>query len=253
MQSSSREEILSRIRNALKQDSSIPLRPDSEKVNEDDLERLARRIRQNSVENRESLINQFEGELIRVGGKFHRCKSRNAASDYICELAKSKSANQAVGWHASLLDQDEIIAALKNSGIDFIGDSFTGNNFTDNNKEIQRDGFVNTAIDAGLGISGVDYALAETGTLVLLAAENKARSTSLLPPVHIALVKPDQFISGLDDLFPLVKYDLAVSGQSLSSAVTFITGPSRTADIELTLVVGVHGPQELHVILLDLE
>lgn len=243
MQSSSREEILSKIRNALKQSDSTPLRPDSEKANDSDLERLAHRIRENSREKRQSLINQFEGELIRVGGNFRRCSSHDAASDYICELAKSKGASQAVGWNSSLLDQNEIIAALKNSGIDFIGDD----------QKTQSESFISTAIDAGLGISGVDYALAETGTLVLIAGESKARSVSLLPPVHIALVKPDQFISGLDDLFPIMRYDLNVSRQNLSSAVIFITGPSRTADIELTLVVGVHGPQELHVILLDLE
>jgi L-lactate dehydrogenase complex protein LldG len=242
MQSSSREEILSRIKGALNRSDSTALRPDSERLNRSDLEKLAHRIREISREKRESLISQFEGELVRVGGKFRRCESRNAASEYICELAKSKGTNQAVGWNATLLNQDEIITALKNSGIDFIG-----------NNNIQREGFINSAIDAGLGLSGVDYALAETGTLVLLAGENKARSASLLPPVHVALVTPDKFISGLDDLFPLLRCDLDVSNRNLSSAVTFITGPSRTADIELTLVVGVHGPQELHVILLDLE
>lgn len=66
-----------------------------------------------------------------------------------------------------------------------------------------------------------------------------------------ALLKPHQIISGLDDLFPLLAWDREQSGGSLDSAVALITGPSRTADIELTLVVGVHGPQELHVILFD--
>jgi L-lactate dehydrogenase complex protein LldG len=72
----------------------------------------------------------------------------------------------------------------------------------------------------------------------------------LLPPLHVALVKPEQIIAGLDDLFPLMRYADEAANRELTSAVTFITGPSRTADIELTLVVGVHGPQELHVIVL---
>ena len=98
-------------------------------------------------------------------------------------------------------------------------------------------------------MSGVDYALADTGTLVLLSREGRARSVSLLPSVHIALIRPEQVIEGLDDMFSLMR-DGTDRDKVPSSAVTFITGPSRTADIELTLVVGVHGPQELHAILL---
>jgi L-lactate dehydrogenase complex protein LldG len=106
---------------------------------------------------------------------------------------------------------------------------------------------------ADIGVTSVDYALADTGTLVLRAGHGRARSISLLPAVHIAVLKPGQIISGLDDLFPLLAETCERSSGSLDSALTFITGPSRTADIELTLVVGVHGPQELHVILLDEE
>jgi L-lactate dehydrogenase complex protein LldG len=108
--------------------------------------------------------------------------------------------------------------------------------------------FIRTAALADLGLTGVDYALAETGTLVLSAGKGQARAISLLPPVHIAVLRPEQVIPGLTDLFPLLRRDTEAAGGTLSSAVTFITGPSRTADIELTLVVGVHGPQQLHVI-----
>jgi L-lactate dehydrogenase complex protein LldG len=78
----------------------------------------------------------------------------------------------------------------------------------------------------------------------LLAAKTQPRTASLLPPIHVAILRPEQILRGLDDLFALL-----ATGDELSSAVTLITGPSRTADIELTLVVGVHGPQQLHVIL----
>jgi L-lactate dehydrogenase complex protein LldG len=71
-----------------------------------------------------------------------------------------------------------------------------------------------------------------------------------LPPVHVAIVRPQQILPGLSDLFPLLQGE-SNGLRNLSSAITFITGPSRTADIELKLVVGVHGPQELHVLMLD--
>ena len=117
--------------------------------------------------------------------------------------------------------------------------------------EVTDPEFVTNAAAAGIGVSGIDYALADTGTLVLLTGRGRARSISLLPAVHIALIRPEQIISGLDDLFSLLREERGLASGALSSAITFITGPSRTADIELTLVVGVHGPQELHAVLLS--
>jgi L-lactate dehydrogenase complex protein LldG len=107
--------------------------------------------------------------------------------------------------------------------------------------------FIRRAIGADLGISGVDYAVADTGSLVLVTAPGRARSISLLAPIHIAIVKPNQLLASLNELFPVLRRQ----SRELPSAITFITGPSRTADIEMTLVVGVHGPQQLHVVLLD--
>ncbi|HEU4798909.1 MAG TPA: lactate utilization protein [bacterium] len=89
-------------------------------------------------------------------------------------------------------------------------------------------------VDADAGITTADFAIAETGTLVLAASQRRPRATSLVPPRHI-VVLPAQRIT--DSLFDLVQQLGA-----LPSALTFITGPSRTADIELTPVRGVHGP-----------
>jgi L-lactate utilization protein LutC len=96
---------------------------------------------------------------------------------------------------------------------------------------------------AAVGITGADYALADTGTVVLFSSPEEARMISLLPPAHIAVVPRDRILTGLDELFTLVPDPAA-----LSSSMVFITGPSRTADIEQILVRGVHGPGELHVV-----
>jgi L-lactate dehydrogenase complex protein LldG len=99
-----------------------------------------------------------------------------------------------------------------------------------------------------LGLTGVDYALADTGTLILFAGTAKGRWVSLAPRIHVALLPLGRILPSLDEFFPLLDNPdiLAASG----SAVTFITGASRTADIELKLVMGAHGPKELHVITL---
>ena len=96
-----------------------------------------------------------------------------------------------------------------------------------------------------VGVTTAQAAIAETGTLVLESESERHRLVSLLPPVHVAIVKAEDICPTLGDALRYVRRD----GQSgMSRAITFITGPSRTADIELTLTIGVHGPKELFVI-----
>ena len=97
------------------------------------------------------------------------------------------------------------------------------------------------AID--IGITTAQAAIAETGTLVLDSSRERNRLISLVPPVHIAIVDAANIYSTLGETLAVLHRDGAVS-----PIVTFVTGPSRTADIELTLAIGVHGPQELYVI-----
>jgi L-lactate dehydrogenase complex protein LldG len=94
-----------------------------------------------------------------------------------------------------------------------------------------------------VGITLAQAAIAETGTLVLDSATERNRLVSLAPPVHIAIVDAASIYQTLGEALAFIHQD----GQ-ITPAVTFITGPSRTADIELTLAIGVHGPQELYVI-----
>lgn len=97
---------------------------------------------------------------------------------------------------------------------------------------------------APVGITSADYALANTGTLVMIASPSESRLVSLLPPVHIAVVPASRLLTSLDELLTIVPDPARVT-----SSLVFITGPSRTADIEQILVRGVHGPGEIHVVL----
>jgi L-lactate dehydrogenase complex protein LldG len=94
----------------------------------------------------------------------------------------------------------------------------------------------------GAGISRAIYGLADTGSIVLSASPEEPRARSLLPPVHVSLLDEDCILPGLAELFEAV-------GDDLPSALAIVTGPSRSGDIEQTLVVGVHGPGEVHVVL----
>ena len=95
----------------------------------------------------------------------------------------------------------------------------------------------------GAGVSEALYGLADTGSVVLAASPEEPRARSLLPPVHVSLLSEERILPGLEELFA------ALAG-SLPSALAIVTGPSRSADIEQRLVVGVHGPGEVHVVLL---
>jgi len=97
---------------------------------------------------------------------------------------------------------------------------------------------------ADVGISGAKAALAETGSVVVDSGPNKSRLATLLPPIHVALVKTSQLVPDL------IAYMAARNGDFPANRV-LISGPSKTADIEQTLVVGVHGPKQFIVVLVD--
>jgi L-lactate dehydrogenase complex protein LldG len=108
----------------------------------------------------------------------------------------------------------------------------------------ERDELRRLCAQAEVGISSADYALADTGTLVMLSSTDEARMISLLPPAHIAVLPTNRVLTGLDELFSVLPFP-----SSTTSSMVLITGPSRTADIEQILVRGVHGPGRVLVVL----
>ncbi|MHB8614159.1 MAG: LUD domain-containing protein [Candidatus Dormibacteraceae bacterium] len=107
-------------------------------------------------------------------------------------------------------------------------------------------------IDATVGISGANMAIAETGTIVLVTNEGNADLTTTLPPVHIALFGVDKVVATLEDAVAMLRMlPRSGTGQVMTSYVNWITGPSRSADIEQSLAIGVHGPREMHCVIID--
>jgi L-lactate dehydrogenase complex protein LldG len=98
-----------------------------------------------------------------------------------------------------------------------------------------------------VGITGCFCALAETGTLVLSSGPQTHASTHLLPETHIALVPASRIVKGMEDAFALLRAERG-GGEMMPRALNMVSGPSRTADIELTLVLGAHGPYRVHII-----
>ncbi|MGA3190062.1 MAG: lactate utilization protein [Bryobacteraceae bacterium] len=117
--------------------------------------------------------------------------------------------------------------------------ALNGRTFIQSTRTFSREEVAATEV----GITSADYALADTGSLVIF---HEPRLLSLLPPCHIAVIEESRIVASLDDVFRLRPLPAEES-----SAMVVITGPSRTADIEMRLVRGVHGPGEIHVIIIE--
>jgi L-lactate dehydrogenase complex protein LldG len=100
------------------------------------------------------------------------------------------------------------------------------------------------APDDLVGITGCFCAIAETGTLMLLSGPDTPAATSLLPETHIAVVAADRIVAGMEEAWQRVR----VERGALPRAVNFVSGPSRTGDIEQTIVLGAHGPYRVHIV-----
>jgi len=97
-----------------------------------------------------------------------------------------------------------------------------------------------------VGISGCFCALAETGTLMLCSGADTPAALSLLPETHIAIVPAARIVAGMEEAWTLLRSELG----EVPRAVNFISGPSRTGDIEQTIVLGAHGPYRVHILIL---
>ncbi len=173
----------------------------------------------------------FGAALTAAGGQLHVVADDAAAVAAIVDLVRARSIRRVLVGHGEVLDALPVVEPLRAAGVevmDVAGSSTSKEWFA-----------------AELGLSGVDYLIAETGSIMLASGPDQPRSLSLLPPIHIAVAQRRQLLPDLFDLFA------AIGGEELPSGLTIITGPSKTGDIELRLVTGVHGPGEVHVVVID--
>jgi L-lactate utilization protein LutC len=181
------------------------------------------------------LVARFCAELQAAGGRATVVPDRAGVVAALLPVVQAKAAPRVLlggGLPAELRLQEPLQA----SGIEVIS-------VADLSPEASRSAFFH----AELGVTGVDYLIAETGSLALLTSPGQPRSLSLLPPVHVAIARSTQILPDLFDLFEASRW---ANEPGLPPCLTLITGPSKTGDIELKLVTGVHGPGEVHVIIL---
>lgn len=191
------------------------------------------------------LITQLTQPLLRVPFLDQKALVENFVQNFEKLAGKAmivREASEVVPALSKMLEGKSVVASnapyLEACGIRALAGVQTG--FSD------RSAWREACASADIGITGVDYALAQTGTFVMLASPENARLASLLPLVHIAVIPRSRILANLDTLLSV----LPLPAEQTSSMV-FITGPSRTADIEQILVRGVHGPGEVYAVIVE--
>src|SRR5262249_19572571 len=253
---SNQEAFLARVRRALHKESPPPATHPPLLWSDPDTAAAAADLQTRLVAQRPALVAQLQQELDAVGGMVAHVHSAAEAIAYVTRLAQEKDATLVVRWQSDLLDTLEIDAALRQHGVavhatTLPAEALPAETSSATVMAARRQELRDMLARADLGLSDVDYVIAETGTLVLMAQTGQMRGVPLLPPVHVAVARTSQIIATLADFLLLVQQAGPDVQQALSSCVSFVTGPSRTGDIELKLTVGVHGPGELHLVLLD--
>jgi L-lactate dehydrogenase complex protein LldG len=206
--SPSKENILKKIRKALSHSTPLPF-PNSEG--------------NTSVfhPSQQEMEVEFGEQFTRLQGRFIFCINRQELAFQLSSLVRKQD------WNKVYCIEDSLEAIVQPLG----------------------DRLVKTGLaDCDVSITGCECLVARTGTMVMSAAQQSGRTTSVYAPIHICIAFTSQLVYDIKDALQLVKDKYA---NNLPSLITFATGPSRTADIEKTLVVGVHGPKEVYLFLVE--
>ena len=163
------------------------------------------------------------------------------ATQAACQIHEAANNQTAIATILQLVGTDTSISSWDPAHIPLpaLADALTAANIT----RVGQDASVR------VGLTGVDAALAATGSLLVMSGYGRSRAASLLPPIHIAVVAASQILPDLESWWAAQKA-AGLEQTRQHSNIVVITGPSRTADIAMQLVMGMHGPRELHLILL---
>jgi L-lactate dehydrogenase complex protein LldG len=177
----------------------------------------------NAVASSSTVLDNFRASVEMLGVHFSLVEDNLAATTIVEQTIERLGAK-----HVAVSSSDIVEA---------ITEPITSTQFIENSS-------AEVLFECDLGITSAQWAIAETGTLVLESEKENSRLTSLVPTVHLCILKASRIRQTLGEI-------LALTSRDLSRTITFITGASRTSDIELTLAIGVHGPKELHVIVIN--
>jgi L-lactate dehydrogenase complex protein LldG len=249
MRTANQEEFINRIKMALGKPMA-PSQPNADLFKSemsDEARAILERLKNRTPAERKKLL----ATLIEAAGpinlKVISCEDVNSVTAGIVDLVRDKDPEwghkkSVVAWQHPLIENLNLPEALSQQDVDVF--------FVDS-KELKGENIRRHVIDSYIGITAADFCMADTATLVTRTRAGQARSVSLVPAIHIAVIELNQIIADLKELYALLKWDPQAKKEGLTNCMTFISGPSKTADIEATMVHGAHGPREVHVFVIS--
>jgi L-lactate utilization protein LutC len=185
----------------------------------------------------QDMIARFKMQISSLGGHFECARDLGAVRQYLAKLISTSGATRIV--LSSDVNSTELFPPDQAWPFEIA-----------NQSKMPREAFYSALQTATIGISGADLAVAETGTLIIVTSEESDRLVTALPQVHVALLHRSRLVPSLHDAESYISHMLTRRG---GIVVSLISASSRTTDIGGLPVLGVHGPKELHVLLLDQE
>ena len=246
MNQTSKVKFLDRIRHALGRESDSNF----EAINQEffmNPEPAYRDALSDSNENAKALIDEFKENAESQGWNTSKVPDLSGAKEVLISILNGIECKSIVCTNeqaVNLMDLDKI---LSNQEIKIC--KLMSNDNRNTNAIESEQYFRSVAEVADVGITGCDFAVAETGTIVVIPKSGVSRLVSLTPPVYIAIVWQGQVLRSLDELFAVRRYQ-TINGLE-NGYMNLISGPSRSGDIENIMIQGVHGPGEVHLILID--
>src|SRR4030042_980542 len=258
-------------------------------VDFESLSKEIRRVKEKSIANLPQLVEQFKAEAIKAGAVVYEAEDAEDANDYVLKLAQEHKVQHIVKSKSMLGEEIGLREHLEKGGIKvtetdlgegivqlagerpahIVGPAIhktieqvaeliskaTGQELGSDPQALldaARRTLRQTYIDADMGISGANIAIAETGTLAIVTNEGNGCMATTLPPVHVALVGYEKIVSRWEDTAAIFRLlSRCTAGMKMPVYVSHITGPSRTDAIPGSMLHGAGGPGEVHIVLVD--
>ena len=218
----------------------------------DETKAILDRIKNRSQAERQQLLDRFMEMAAPIKLNVIVLKDEPSAAAAIVDLVRNKDPEWSdkksiVTWQHPLIERLNLSEALADQNVAVHVAEFGNSESDEISMENERQQLRQYVIDSYIGITSADYCMADTASLVMRTRPGQGRSVSLVPSIHIGVIYLEQIIWDLKELYALLSFDPDVRQEGLTNCMTFISGPSKTADVEATMVHGAHGPREVYV------